>query len=857
MMLKDTLTVSSLGEFAALAISGALGVEDMLRIVTTRAKLMTTKCAPGASGMLACKLSPLEAETILNENSELSDLSVACRNSTNDCVIAGSLDQISRFEQICSNGKAKTKRLEVPYGFHSPAMDPIVRPLEELGRSIQWSPFRIPVVSEVYGVQCDKNICTSNYFALHARQPVRFVDGIQTLTSHGVFRNAVCLEIGPHPITLPMIQATLGSVPCTYIPTLHRDRLAWTSLSASLSQLWVLTDTINWRKVFAGSLATTIDLPGYPLEGMKFSVPYRENIQIAPRERDRFEPYTSTGFVLLPRLKNRQSLEDTFSLETTSAILGPLITGHIVGGVAICPASVFHEMMLEAGRMCLEPSEQQIMVVQDLTFASSLTHTPSEVSKPVCVRLTKKDSDESAGFEITVRDNNGAQEKVCCSGIVNVKNRHDLRTRWLRDAEVVKRQTGYLLDGTSESISTFQSRVLYEVIFPRVVQYTKEYQSLSNLNVSTTGLEGIGSFKLPEVVTSEGYVGSHVFTDTLLHAAGFIANIYVDADKVCICAHVEAIEILYDEINYSETFTVYCSLFDVVKGSIIADAVALNGVGQTIAIVRGMDFRKVGSASFRRLLQMSTMSPPENSDEDTGSPSTEGSPSPQNSDTQASLTGLSTPIPGNEDQSGQRIRRTIARLVSDVCGCSKQYLDFESPLTALGFDSLMHIELVEKLRKAFSGGIFDANRLGQCETLLALECEIRANLIDSVKEVKAKQRCDVPTDQTALPSEPNAKSESQTPSTPLQGKSLNPVSLRISDRKAIPIHLFHDGSGQVSLYRRIQDMGRSIFAFFDHRMLTSDLRHTSLVEMAADYASTFDGSDTRQLLLGGRCTLTL
>ncbi|KAF4461142.1 polyketide synthase [Fusarium albosuccineum] len=49
--------------------------------------------------------------------------------------------------------------------------------------------------------------------------------------------------------------------------------------------------------------------------------------------------------------------------------------------------------------------------------------------------------------------------------------------------------------------------------------------------VADSNLEGLGLFKLPSSARTAGYLVPPVFTDTLLHAAGFIANLAVKSDE--------------------------------------------------------------------------------------------------------------------------------------------------------------------------------------------------------------------------------------------------------------------------------------------------------------------------------------
>lgn len=127
----------SLGEFAALTISGVLTIQDSMRIAASRAKLMTTHCTPKASGMTVCKLHSLEADAMLRESENFSGLRVACRNSNTGCVVSGPLDRLLNFEEACADKNIKANRLDVPYGFHSASMDPILPSLKELGFSVE------------------------------------------------------------------------------------------------------------------------------------------------------------------------------------------------------------------------------------------------------------------------------------------------------------------------------------------------------------------------------------------------------------------------------------------------------------------------------------------------------------------------------------------------------------------------------------------------------------------------------------------------------------------------------------------------------------------------------------------------
>ena len=834
----------SLGEFAALTISGALSIQDTMRIVASRAKLMTTHCTPKASGMTVCKLHSLEADAMLAESVQFSGLGVACRNSKTDCVVSGPLDHLKNFEEACAEKNIKAKRLDVPYGFHSRSMDPILPPLKELGSSVNWSKPSIPIFSTVFGrlLSSDKDF-ESDYFALHASRPVLFEGSIQALDSQGILDEALCLEVGPHPISLPMIRSTAASEACCCIPTLQRGRPAWTSLSAALCQMVSLTDNLDWRNVFASSNARMTDLPGYPLNGKEFKVPYREG-RPAADDSNLYSSasHTDTGLRFLPKMI---PAVDGHSFETTTDLLGPLILGHNVGGTAICPASVFLELALEGARAVLDISPTEVLVATDMRFANPLIYAPSDKPKRVRVHISDHTPYGTVGFRVTLIDDQGPEESLCCSGGMSIKDAQDLETRWIRDAALVRRQSDYLLCNEYNRTSRFQKRVLYDVVFTRVVKYSKEYQSLSELSISEFSLEGIGTFKVPSV--SEASYRPDVFVrwcDVLLHSAGCIANMTIGQEEIGICAHVESVEVLYDNIDFNSTFSVYCSLVDAVKGAIIADAFAVNPQGEVVGIIRGMEFKRLRLSTFQHMLRPSTLAT--NAPKPTHSAVKASSSSTSVSATPAAPTSIAEP-------SNQSVKRTLTSVLCDISGSQEQDLDYNSSLDALGIDSMMQIEMTTKLRQAYPGNDLDHNALSICENLHALEATI-CSMVVNTDGTKSSGNATPSPEKSGFASDvsgTNSPRTSMSDDGVSGGPQINSIPIHTSSSGSTPLFLFHDGSGMVGQYSGIHDFDRNLHAFFDPHFFNPKAHFSSINDMATQYISHLSKTETPSLIVGG------
>ena len=837
--------ITSLGECAALMVSEALTMEDALRMIALRAKLMVENCAQNASGMIACKISPSQADALIQSERKVGDLEVACRNSDEDSVVAGPLEQIGILEEICSERKIQKKKLDVPFGYHSSSIQPIAEPLKKLGASICWSKPKIPVVSNLYGRLFEDGELGSDYFAMHARMPVKFDESISNMRSHGIFEDAICLEVGPHPITLPMLRTGLKSTECALLSTLQKDKAAWVTLGTMLSQLFLLSDSTNWRETFAGSSAKMIDLPSYPLMGSTFAKPYQESVdnEMGTDIAKSTKPYKSTGFNLLPMQNTSQNSDSHYSFETSMAILGPMIAGHNVGGTAICPASVFHELALEAVRTVLDLEDTQVLLVQNLAFASPLIHDPDAESRTVHVRLQRSATKAEFEFGVAV-ENSSSKETVCCSGTVCVQSTEDLHVNRLKAGAIVKRQGSHLLASKGANLSVFQTRILYDSVFTRVVRYSREYQSIRNFSVSESSLEAIGTFRLPDPSKVSSFVAPPVFTDTLLHAAGFVANLIVNSEEICICAHVGSIEVPHQGMNYAAPFTVYCSLVDMSSESYLADAFAVDESGQVVAIILSMEFKKLSLANFQKYLQHS--SPQARREPAKAKPTATIA-------SQEPLSETTSNAPAQREQAKttnkiNEIRPALTRLIADVSGFSGDELDFSASLDALGLDSMIQIELAGRLKEEYADQGFDPDSLAACETVLDIE-RILMSVLEVTPETGQSNDDTASTPESTVSGSDTECNLSRNTTPDVEEK--NPIALHVSTKDSTPLCLIHDGSGLVRMYSKLQDLDRNMYAFFDPHFSETKSPFSKLAQMAAQYALNLSRTNMPSVILGG------
>lgn len=180
-------------------IAGCLSLEEAIVFVATRARMMATTCEPGTSGMVSCRLSEADATQIMRDSSPLaSELSIACYNSNEDIVVAGPSAALDGFIEACKNKKVKHKRLEVPLGFHSPAMDPVLEPIRASAASLPMRPPTVRFGSSHYGrIVHPGEELGGDYLAGHTREPVQFANLIHAIADELPEDGVTVLEVGP------------------------------------------------------------------------------------------------------------------------------------------------------------------------------------------------------------------------------------------------------------------------------------------------------------------------------------------------------------------------------------------------------------------------------------------------------------------------------------------------------------------------------------------------------------------------------------------------------------------------------------------------------------------------------------
>ena len=322
----------SLGEYVAAVIAGVFSMEDGLRLVCARARLMDTLTRPGA--MRSISASPERVRAALAGWEE--EVSIAAINAPESVVISGSAEAVGQVAAKLESEGIRTRALAVTHGFHSPLLEPILDGFEACAGEVKYSAPRIRIISNRTGEAAKAEEMTRpGYWREHMRNTVLFEAGLRAALATGC---KTWLELGPQPHLLSLAKSSHPSGDVSWLPSMRKGRSPWLDLLGAMQTLYLSGAEIDWKALHSRS-GQPIALPTYPFE----------------RHRHWFPEMTKSNHTLPPPqshpLLGTRLVSPLAEIQFQS-VLGPgqpaHLEEHAIGGHCVVPAAAYIEMALSA-----------------------------------------------------------------------------------------------------------------------------------------------------------------------------------------------------------------------------------------------------------------------------------------------------------------------------------------------------------------------------------------------------------------------------------------------------------------------------------------------------------------------------
>ncbi|MDJ1184731.1 non-ribosomal peptide synthetase/type I polyketide synthase [Roseofilum casamattae] len=355
----DIVMGHSVGEYVAACVAGVFSLEDGLKLIAHRGRLM--QALPETGTMVSLLASPERVKEVLQ--SYENDVAIAAINGPKSVVISGKIAAIDSICDRLESEKIKTKKLTVSHGFHSPLMEPILADFETIARQVNFSLPHLQLISNLTGQVATNEIATADYWARHIRQPVQFAAGTNRLARQGV---EIFLEIGPKPILLGMGRQCLPEHESLWLPSLRPAEDDWQQLLTSLARLYLQGIPVNWLGCDRDYPRRREHLPTYPFQ--------RQRHWIEPKQVTRYIQPSDTH----PLLGQQLSLAGTQEIRFQSQISQHwhhlnYLSDHRIFDRAILPLTAYLEIALAAGKTSFRSNAialQEIFIEQPLVLAT-------------------------------------------------------------------------------------------------------------------------------------------------------------------------------------------------------------------------------------------------------------------------------------------------------------------------------------------------------------------------------------------------------------------------------------------------------------------------------------------------------
>jgi acyl transferase domain-containing protein/thioester reductase-like protein/acyl carrier protein len=751
----------SFGEITALCVSGVLSLEDTVKLIAGRAKLVQDAWGTDPGAMMAIEADEALVHDLLKEANLASDGSVgiACYNGPRSFTLAGSTKAIDAFAKALAGGGSvvegvKSKRLNVSNAFHSKLVESIVERLGEVGKGLNFQEAAIPMERATeHGDPTARLDWT--FVGSHMREPVFFNHAVQRLVKK--HPQAIFLEAGSNSTITVMASRALAQAGLTTTDAHHFQSLSITNTKKGMDGLTDATVALwkqGLRVSFWAHHRAQMDnyaqllLPPYQFEKsrhwLELKSPTEQVIKAAKEmvgsnklvleqgqaQQEQDDPksldlWTFIGF------QDHQTKKKTklarFRINTTSDKYQRLFATHVIAKTApICPATLEIDMAIET-LFSLNPdwrSNGFTPVVHDM-----LSHSPicADSTRIYYVDLEPLNKAETEWYFTihSVGATTAAAADKHAEGRIHMRSPSDPAFlqefgRYERVVSHAQCQAVLQLGPSDEGVEALQGRNVYRA-FEEVVDFGSVYHGVRYV----VGRDGESAGVVHKRHSGDTWLDVPK-TDTFGQVAGMYVNLLTDipSSDMFVATGLEltmrspkAKTMTDGQENGPGVWHVLARHQRQSEKAYVTDIFVFDADTGTLAeIILGLRYVRIAKATMSKIL--ARMTADKAFVRSTGLPmSSFASPraTPQksvkaaNSGPQPSQTKLrhntkakkSSTKKAKPSRTGRDITNEVRDVVANVSGIDASEMTLDSEMSDLGIDSLMGMELGREIEATF------------------------------------------------------------------------------------------------------------------------------------------------------------
>ena len=253
----------SVGEYVAACLAGVFSLEDGIRLISARGRLMGA--LPSGGAMAAILTDGAAVEEAVAPFAD--QLSIGAYNGPSNTVISGTAAAVEEVSAQFSEQGIRVIPLTVSHAFHSPLMEPMLTEFRQVAESIVFQPPAFWLISNVSGQLAGPEVESAEYWVDHIRAAVRFEQAMTTLAEEGA---NIFLEVGPKPTLNGMGRRCVPKGTGRWLNSLNDGLEDLETIQASLAQLYRVGFDIDWESYDAPFQRNFVSIPTYPFQRREF-----------------------------------------------------------------------------------------------------------------------------------------------------------------------------------------------------------------------------------------------------------------------------------------------------------------------------------------------------------------------------------------------------------------------------------------------------------------------------------------------------------------------------------------------------------------------------------------------------------
>jgi len=721
----------SFGELTAMVAAGVLSLRDGLKLIASRASLMSTKWGTESGTMLVIHAGRDTVQSIIasiNEGSSTQpQIEVACYNAPSSQVVVGSSLAIDGTESLLARDPrfsgVRSQRLDVTHGFHSKFTQGILQDLDQVSEGLTYSKPEIHL--ELCTAETSDQISAARP-SQHAREPVHFADAVRRLETR--LGPCIWLEAGMDSPIIPMAKRALIAPDVHVLQAfkLSDAQGPTTVLSRAIAAFWREGIPVTcWNFLPPKKHAfKQIWLPPYQFQPTGHWLQNIDRVLEAQRSaavektvvvEKAQEPQTPMKLVNFGKDTSRNDRSNVFDIFQGTQRFTKIVSGHAVRQRPLCPASMYMECAAMGVQMLQGTIEAGTLGFLDLSFQAALG-----VDLNRAVSLTVERIDNSQSWSFVIKSCSKADSKPRFSthavGKIVLTAQPDFRTYERLIACSIER-----LESKSDTEKLMSNRAYG--LFAQVVHYADFLHGISDITLDKT--EAVANIELSDeakIGLEESTMSQYCDTisiDTFIQVVGLLINssTLVTSEDVYVATGVDHVAMSSTcDFHKRRSWTVYTKFTTTGEGLAAGDVFVLTREGQLAMMVTGARFTKLLILKLERFLDSANAKPSQGTAATNKSPPQVPAKSSETTSTATSDEGTETP-PGIDSSSATTIdsddelettgdmdndaETNLRNIIASYTGISPDEILQDSNIGDLGVDSLAAVELAEELQTQF------------------------------------------------------------------------------------------------------------------------------------------------------------